>query len=221
MANIITIPKPCHENWNEMTPKDQGRHCGSCAKTVVDFTTWQSQDIVQHFNRHKNVCGRFTVDQLNEPIPSEEDFVKQIAYFKVSTIKKVAAIFLFAFMIGTSSCNENDNPLQSLISVANISTIDTVPKKTFIGDTIVMQPKDIIAGGVEMQVINDTPRRTMGKPAIRRIPLPKTVTPVNNRPMIMGEPAMIDTTAPSKPNCTTNENFVVGKMSMEVIKTPK
>jgi hypothetical protein len=219
MANIITIPAPCHENWNEMTPKDKGRHCNSCAKTVVDFTTWQPQEIVTHFNSHKNVCGRFTVDQLNEPIPSKEDFVKQIAYFKISIIKKVAAIFLFAFMIGTSSCNENNNPLgKSLISVANINTIDTVPKKTFIGDTIVMQPKDLIAGGVEIQVISDTPKRIIGRTNIRKIPSPKPLTPANDRPMIMGEPAMIDTTTPPKPNCTSNENMIVGKMIMKVTK---
>ena len=34
----ITIPTPCHENWNEMTPNEMGRHCTVCSKTVKDFT---------------------------------------------------------------------------------------------------------------------------------------------------------------------------------------
>jgi hypothetical protein len=34
----INIPKPCHENWHSMTPKEQGRFCGSCDKIVVDFS---------------------------------------------------------------------------------------------------------------------------------------------------------------------------------------
>jgi hypothetical protein len=34
----LNIPKPCHENWDAMTPRERGRHCGACDKTVVDVT---------------------------------------------------------------------------------------------------------------------------------------------------------------------------------------
>ncbi|MEM8584754.1 MAG: T9SS type A sorting domain-containing protein [Bacteroidota bacterium] len=35
----ITIPEPCHEDWNAMTSLEDGsRHCDSCAKNIVDFT---------------------------------------------------------------------------------------------------------------------------------------------------------------------------------------
>jgi hypothetical protein len=34
----LHIPTPCHENWDAMTPRGDGRHCASCAKTVVDLT---------------------------------------------------------------------------------------------------------------------------------------------------------------------------------------
>ena len=37
MSNFF-IPEPCHENWNKMTPQEQGRHCAVCSKVVVDFT---------------------------------------------------------------------------------------------------------------------------------------------------------------------------------------
>ena len=34
----ITIANPCHEDWDAMTPAQQGRHCGGFQKTVIDFT---------------------------------------------------------------------------------------------------------------------------------------------------------------------------------------
>jgi hypothetical protein len=211
MQSIITIPTPCHEDWNAMTPNNQGRHCGSCAKTVVDFTIWQPQDILLHFKSNKNVCGRFTADQLNEPIPTQEDFVKQISYFNISTVKKMAAIFLFAFMIGGSSCNDNvDNMGKSLIAVTT-NTIDTAEIKTLLGDTTYVEPNKIV----------DTPKKLMGAPAI--IHKPETVKnptvkgqiDIVPQPIIMGEPAIMDTNAQVKPTCTDkkeiNEHFVMGK----------
>jgi hypothetical protein len=212
MPNIITIPTPCHEDWNAMTPKDQGRHCGSCAKTVVDFTTWQPQEILLYFKSNKSVCGRFTADQLNEPIPTQEDFVKQISYFNISTVKKMAAIFLFAFMIGGSSCNDNaDNIGKSLLAITN-NTINTGEVKTLIGDTTYVQPNKII----------DTPPKLMGapaiihKPVIVEKPMIKGDVEIVERPMIMGEPAIVDTIVQVKPTCTNikDEHVVMGKPAM-------
>lgn len=70
MAKKITlqIPEPCHEDWNQMTPQGLGRHCDSCAKTVVDFTAKSDKFIASYFKKHENVCGRFRPDQLNRPI---------------------------------------------------------------------------------------------------------------------------------------------------------
>ncbi|WP_435577976.1 carboxypeptidase-like regulatory domain-containing protein [Gilvibacter sp.] len=70
MAKKITIqiPEPCHEDWNQMSPNGLGRHCGSCAKTVVDFTARTDKFIASYFKEHDNICGRFRPDQLNRPI---------------------------------------------------------------------------------------------------------------------------------------------------------
>ena len=35
----ITIAHPCQEEWDEMAPRGDGRHCARCAQTVVDLTT--------------------------------------------------------------------------------------------------------------------------------------------------------------------------------------
>ena len=62
----ISIKKPCHENWNEMTPNEQGAFCGKCVKTVVDFSTKTIDEIKDFFNSttEEKVCGRFETTQL-------------------------------------------------------------------------------------------------------------------------------------------------------------
>ena len=65
----IHIPEPCHENWQNMTPKEQGRFCGSCQKTVVDFSTMTDKEMLDYISKASHhVCGRFSNDQLNKDI---------------------------------------------------------------------------------------------------------------------------------------------------------
>jgi hypothetical protein len=65
----LTVAEPCHENWSNMTPEQQGRFCASCQKTVVDFTHMSDQQLAAFFQQPAgNVCGRFYNDQLNRNI---------------------------------------------------------------------------------------------------------------------------------------------------------
>ncbi len=65
----LSIPKPCHENWDTMLPDEKGRHCISCQKTVVDFTKMTDSQIIHFFQDYKSsTCGHFLETQLNRPI---------------------------------------------------------------------------------------------------------------------------------------------------------
>ena len=65
----IHIPKPCHANWDAMTLETKGRYCGSCAKTVVDFSVMTDNELLNYLNKNiGNICGHFTADQLQRPI---------------------------------------------------------------------------------------------------------------------------------------------------------
>lgn len=70
MKPIITIPKPCHENWNLMTAAEQGRHCKVCSKTVIDFTQKTDVEIASYIAERENekMCGRFRNDQIETPV---------------------------------------------------------------------------------------------------------------------------------------------------------
>ncbi|MCU0351295.1 MAG: hypothetical protein MUF43_10785 [Flavobacterium sp.] len=64
----INVPKPCYENWEVMTPEEKGRFCGSCSKTVLDFTKATDKEIIQTLNQTENSCGRFYNHQLNRDL---------------------------------------------------------------------------------------------------------------------------------------------------------
>ena len=105
MKHKITIPKPCHENWDEMTPKDNGRYCMSCSKTVTDFTS-MLPDQVQHFfiqNQNHNICGRFKKSQLDKLTIQSRILYTQTHY------PKMFLLVLF-FITGTTlfSCTDKD-----------------------------------------------------------------------------------------------------------------
>ena len=64
----ITIPKPCHEDWNAMTPEESGRFCSVCTKHVIDFTSKSASEIQTYLqqNKDKKICGRFKNNQINK-----------------------------------------------------------------------------------------------------------------------------------------------------------
>ncbi len=93
----IEIPKPCTESWAGMTPDTNGRFCGSCQKTVIDFTQLSDKAILDYFkNNTGNSCGRFYNAQLNRELiePKEPK--------KFSIYKWMLSLFLF---INTNKVN--------------------------------------------------------------------------------------------------------------------
>ena len=82
----ISIPKPCHEDWSIMTPKEKGRFCDSCAKTVIDFTKMNSLEIQDFINENKSnrICGHFKqtqLDSININVPSH--IIEQQSFHKL------------------------------------------------------------------------------------------------------------------------------------------
>jgi hypothetical protein len=60
----IHIPKPCHENWNEMTETEQGKFCEVCSKTVTDFSNSTEMEIELAMKTDSKLCGKFRNNQL-------------------------------------------------------------------------------------------------------------------------------------------------------------
>ena len=91
----ISIKKPCHEKWDEMTPNEQGAFCGKCMKTVVDFSNKTIEEIKAYFTGKQNekVCGRFETQQLTSL--SFDTFFSEFKGFNFT--KRFAVILYFTF----------------------------------------------------------------------------------------------------------------------------
>ncbi len=93
-SKSIHIPEPCHENWEDMSLTDKGRHCDSCVKEVVDFSDWNHNDIIHYLdNSDGMVCGRIKKSQLASPEPTLIDLIPNPA----KNFARAAAIAAVAF----------------------------------------------------------------------------------------------------------------------------
>src|SRR6478672_4555275 len=78
----LSIPRPCHENWDAMKPSEKGKFCASCQKTVIDFTEMSDRQIAEFFKRPiGSVCGHFYQNQLNKDIELPKKRIPWVKYF--------------------------------------------------------------------------------------------------------------------------------------------
>lgn len=122
----ITIPKPCNEDWNEMTPNKEGRFCMHCSKTVIDFST-MSADEIQHFfieNQGKKICGSFKNEQLKRLIIQIPNHV----LYTQTSYHKMFLLALFVAM-GTTlfSCQDKEGKKQKIDKIEVIK--DSITSK--------------------------------------------------------------------------------------------
>lgn len=68
MNDRLKIETPCHEDWTKMSPNKEGRHCGLCDKTVVDFTVMSQEEITNYLtnNSKAQICGRILAPRKKE-----------------------------------------------------------------------------------------------------------------------------------------------------------
>ena len=80
----IIVSNPCNKDWNKMTNHNNGKYCGSCNKTVIDFTSWEESHFSDH--RHEILQYRFEQNRFHEnkigmtknKYSSSEDLLKKI-----------------------------------------------------------------------------------------------------------------------------------------------
>ncbi|MBS1634273.1 MAG: hypothetical protein JST26_00025 [Bacteroidetes bacterium] len=202
----ISIDSPCHENWDNMTPNEQGAFCLSCQKNVVDFSRKTLHEIKSFFKElplTEKVCGRFDENQLEEL--SFDDFFKRFRKWRL--FHKMAVICFFVFGLSLFSCSQTPKPEDHVLmgDVAVVDTLQPPPVTPVTTPTVTPKPTHIMGGPRVMP--SDTTRQ---KPATK----PKPVKPE----MIKGEvyiaPDKVDKPKTCTPD-TTTEKKIMGKMKRE------
>lgn len=64
----VSIPDPCSEDWNEMSPTERGAFCQKCQIDVVDFTYKSPNEIktILMDNRGKHLCAHIKKSQIEQ-----------------------------------------------------------------------------------------------------------------------------------------------------------
>lgn len=170
----IIINEPCHEDWNKMQPNAEGRHCLSCCKTVVDFTNWETDDILKYISQStKSVCGQVRASEVLVPeqktLTVTPGLLQRIASSPLSLLRKIAAVVALVFGVThtevvfaqsktkkTQQKEKHPKPMimGGMIAPRNTDTVK-VPEPKIVGeiavptpDTVVNQPDHNVRGRI-------------------------------------------------------------------------
>jgi hypothetical protein len=161
---LISIPEPCHENWNEMLPCEKGAFCSACSKVVIDFTNLSDEEVKNYFfqNKGQKTCGRFKNHQLLFP----EKALNQLLVDSIPFWKKFLAIVVILFGSFLTGCEQ---PTQG--------KVDT-PEKI------------VTTMGLTLTDIREN--RTMGEPQVEELATTCTTTKGFIEPVIIPDTITID-----------------------------
>jgi hypothetical protein len=147
---MVSIPEPCHENWDGMSPTEQGRFCNACSKEVIDFSTMSDAQMVLYFSKltTEKVCGRVYPDQLNRTMAAPELIKKKKWYWNY------LALFLLFFS------KSSQTKAQGGMKFIETAPIKKLPQKTdSIVNPIIKEPANLpqhlySAGGLSLTIAN-------------------------------------------------------------------
>lgn len=114
----IQVQEPCMQSWSTMTPDQSGRFCRACSKTVIDFSNYTDEQLIEFFTnpRTERVCGRFQTGQLDRNLTTGRSWC--------SWVRSLAAL-LFPFLLSSRA------DAQQIDSIAQVDKRN--PEKIRIG----------------------------------------------------------------------------------------
>ncbi|RXR17321.1 hypothetical protein EQG63_11055 [Flavobacterium amnicola] len=106
----LSIPEPCHGDWNGMKLVEKGRFCFSCEKQVFDFTRATDLQIIETYNKSNSICGRFLPSQLD----------RELFYPKKKKSVWLATVFFGIISLWDTKISAQENPKTEQTTNKNI-----------------------------------------------------------------------------------------------------
>jgi hypothetical protein len=109
-----------------MHPREQGRHCDACDKTVIDFTEKSEKEIAEFFAEHpdQRICGHFRISQLHEKPSRLHAYLLQLHASASCNIKRHAlravALFFIGMMMTMTGCSPKHIVHEDTLVLGNV-----------------------------------------------------------------------------------------------------
>ena len=134
----LSIPEPCHENWNNMTPTEKGKHCMVCEKEVYDMTGISENEIAEKIVQleSKNVCARIPNAYLDKKIQLHTAAIGK--YGKMGAAGAFITAVAFTPMLSIQKAD--------LLEEENNNTIQISNPSVQLNGTVVNEKGEIISG---------------------------------------------------------------------------
>jgi hypothetical protein len=137
----ITIPKPCHENWDKMTPDEKGKFCSVCNKTVTDFSSHTKEQVIASLEKTGyDVCGRFPSAYISRVVSYEKTRVNSFRFFQ----SILAIVGLSGLFMGDAHA-QNTVQDSTLKETVTTSTIETIRVRGIVKDSKTKKPLDYVS----------------------------------------------------------------------------
>lgn len=97
MQYRISVPEPCSQQWDDMTPRTDGNYCDSCQKTVKDFSQWSDEKIVAYMLKNPGTCGRIRTESTFRVVTLVPERKKQPAIKRWMMVASVPLLMQVAY----------------------------------------------------------------------------------------------------------------------------